>query len=583
MLGALLGEGGSANAPLPSDFPRDSLLEIAVALTHLPQGTAEGCRPVLAYARQRLPAIRREHFPTGPLADAREADADRPPSPLRGGTLDAVLAQLIASVTTAFDEYRRLAAEPQDETEEPESSVAAGGEATIPEAIAASKRFDEALGQARDDLAQQAIPGSLIVDQLQRQVVDAENVSRSSRAELRLKRIVPGWLRPLAQSLKKAPDALRKTAAGLRVGIDIAEEVHGHVRKVSSVFKEGFWTTVYDQCRKTTDLIVWIANRLATASKAPMPQSPPPDFDLEKAHEMISAGIPVPLSWRPWIDELFFIGLSLSDVSPLASLTGLTSLYLSDTAVSDVSPLAGLTGLTTLDLSDTAVRDVSPLAGLTGLTTLDLSDTAVSDVSPLASLTGLTSLYLSDTAVRDVSPLAGLTGLTTLDLSGTAVSDVSPLAGLTGLTSLHLDSTAVSDVSPLAGLTGLTSLFLSDTAVSDVSPLAGLTGLTSLYLGGIAVSDVSALAGLTGLTSLDLNSTAVSDVSPLAGLTGLTTLYLNRTAVSDLSSLKRLPQLRRVYVETEARRSSLAKSLGRRGIVKVFGKSTRPRRSKNTS
>ncbi|MFN7883233.1 MAG: leucine-rich repeat domain-containing protein [bacterium] len=34
-----------------------------------------------------------------------------------------------------------------------------------------------------------------------------------------------------------------------------------------------------------------------------------------------------------------------------------------------------------LDLSDTDISDLSPLAGLTGLHTLDLSDTEVSDAS----------------------------------------------------------------------------------------------------------------------------------------------------------------------------------------------------------
>ncbi|MCH8292976.1 leucine-rich repeat domain-containing protein [Candidatus Poribacteria bacterium] len=97
----------------------------------------------------------------------------------------------------------------------------------------------------------------------------------------------------------------------------------------------------------------------------------------------------------------------VSDVSPLASLTHLTSLKLTsldlrNTQVSDVSPLASLTNLTSLDLSSTQVSDVSPLASLTNLTSLNLTNTQVSDVSPLASLTKLTSLYLPKTRVSGI-------------------------------------------------------------------------------------------------------------------------------------------------------------------------------------
>ena len=40
--------------------------------------------------------------------------------------------------------------------------------------------------------------------------------------------------------------------------------------------------------------------------------------------------------------------------------------------MTDVGPLAALTGLQSLNLMDTQVRDVGPLAALTGLKSLDL-------------------------------------------------------------------------------------------------------------------------------------------------------------------------------------------------------------------
>ncbi|MGR9045841.1 MAG: hypothetical protein ACU83N_11125 [Gammaproteobacteria bacterium] len=74
----------------------------------------------------------------------------------------------------------------------------------------------------------------------------------------------------------------------------------------------------------------------------------------------------------------------------------------------DLSPLAGLTGLRQLDVSDTRVSDLSPLAGLTGLQQLVVSYTPVSDLSPLSRLTGLQLLVVSDTLINDLFPILNL-------------------------------------------------------------------------------------------------------------------------------------------------------------------------------
>jgi Leucine-rich repeat (LRR) protein len=55
-----------------------------------------------------------------------------------------------------------------------------------------------------------------------------------------------------------------------------------------------------------------------------------------------------------------------------------------------------------LDLSFTKVSDLAPLAGLTGLHTLYLSFTKVSDLAPLAGLTGLHTLHLYGTKVAEL-------------------------------------------------------------------------------------------------------------------------------------------------------------------------------------
>ena len=108
----------------------------------------------------------------------------------------------------------------------------------------------------------------------------------------------------------------------------------------------------------------------------------------------------------------------------------LVELDATDGAVSDLAPLAKLTSLTTLRLSNNAIEDVSSLGSLQSLTTLWLGGNAISDVSALGSIPSLKELYLDGNAVSDVTALSSLSAsLERLDLSGNRIADVAPLVG----------------------------------------------------------------------------------------------------------------------------------------------------------
>jgi Leucine-rich repeat (LRR) protein len=91
--------------------------------------------------------------------------------------------------------------------------------------------------------------------------------------------------------------------------------------------------------------------------------------------------------------------------------------------VSDLSPVAALTNLQFLDLSQTEVSDLSAIAGMTKLQFLDLYQTRVSDLSRVAGLNGLRSLDLSRTGVSDLRPLIGMNGLQKAERGGLRFSD----------------------------------------------------------------------------------------------------------------------------------------------------------------
>ena len=249
-----------------------------------------------------------------------------------------------------------------------------------------------------------------------------------------------------------------------------------------------------------------------------------------------------------WGDQIFGESLTRGDMtrlvyldgraSNISNLTGLeyaTNLravdlgairiedigWVENNSISDLSPLRGLTGLTRLALRGNNITDLSPLAGLTNLKRLDLRGNNISDLSPLSRLTNLATLALQDNRIFDLSPLADLTNLTELELNRNSISNLSPLAGLTNLATLLLQSNSSSNLSPLAGLTNLKRLGVASNNISDLSPLAGLTNLATLGLSYNNISDISPLTGLTNLTKVVLRSNRISDLSSLVANMGL--------------------------------------------------------------
>ncbi len=533
------------NIPLVG-FPTERLRHICASLNRLPEGTAEGCRAPLAYARIELPRIRRAHVLRPSEA---KPDADAPPAISREDRLDLLLKELIASVSTAIAEYQTESTSEIPEGLEPEPPVDATRSDAAEEALRQSEELDAAVKASRPPVEALKNAGVALAETLDRQLTDIATNTSAARAELRSEEARPSLLEMLAAANRALPEVLDRTGIAIEklaetaeIARDVSKPVRDWMRKVR---QDGLSLVIasakeFGKALRET-ATVWKAK---VGSK---PAKPPADFDIDKVKEMILAGVAPPLTWRPWIDKLDFTGEKLTDLAPLKGLTALRTLDLWGTQVSDIAPLAGLTALETLDLRRTQVSDIAPLAGLTALETLDLGTTQVSDIAPLAGLTALRTLGLWATQVSDLAPLAGLTALRTLELRRTQVSDIAPLAGLTALETLHLQGTQVSDIAPLAGLTALETLDLRRTQVSDIAPLAGLTALQSL----------------------DLWGTQVSDIAPLAGLTALETLYLQGTRVSDIARLAGL-NIETIWVENEERRAALARTLGARGdIVKV--------------
>ena len=212
-------------------------------------------------------------------------------------------------------------------------------------------------------------------------------------------------------------------------------------------------------------------------------------------------------------DDLFvnvnatYVSLSsrgLTDVSALAKLPALETLYLANNQITDLRPLAGLVNLQTLVIRNNQVKDLGPLAGMRQLKKLLADGNPIMDLTPVAMCAALDELDVRGGNVTDLSPLAGLENLQCLRLNacGLASADLWPLAALPELRVLNLDNNQIADLEPLRGMAGLTNLSLSNNQITDLQPLINLKELAELALNGNPVANLSILRELSGLTRL---------------------------------------------------------------------------------
>lgn len=235
---------------------------------------------------------------------------------------------------------------------------------------------------------------------------------------------------------------------------------------------------------------------------------------------------------------------NISDLSPIAGMTGLQSLYLSYNRLTEVGFLRELTGLQSLDLSYNKIIDVSILRDRISLKSLIISHNKLTDLSFLRRLTGLEYLDFSYNQLTNLGFLSKLTGLKFLDFSQNQLTDVGHLRGLVGLEFLYLSGNMLRDMNFLRELTGLQTLSLSNNQLTDLDPLRKLTRLQTLYISGNQPADLDFLCELTGLQTLYLTGNQAIDVSLLRKLTGLHTLYLSGNQLTNLGFLSELTSLK---------------------------------------
>jgi Leucine-rich repeat (LRR) protein len=306
---------------------------------------------------------------------------------------------------------------------------------------------------------------------------------------------------------------------------------------------------------------VYIDNVSLIAGPAPTPGSTPasviinfPDTNLEAA---VRTQINKPSG-----------SIYDTDVNTLPSF----AIYLID--VSNITGLEYFKGLTKLGINyNWKLTDITPLANLTGLKDLNIGSNSISNITPLRNLTNLTQLCIVLNGISDLSPLASLTNLTAIRAECNNLVDITPLANLTKVTNLTLYDNDIVNIAPMSYLTNMTYLDISDNKIVDITPLESCTKLATLDLCNNPISDIKTLGKLTNLVDLKLNTHVLKDITPLATCTNLRYLNLDNNLISDITILQNMTSLKDVSLTGNPLNSSaqsVIDALRARGVVVIW-------------
>lgn len=260
------------------------------------------------------------------------------------------------------------------------------------------------------------------------------------------------------------------------------------------------------------------------------------------------------------------------DFSPLAACKNLKEIYIYKTSMDSLESLKEITGLQALYISGGSISDVSPLASMAGLKKLCLNGNSVSDLDPLASLENLSELYIES---NEVSALPALKNLSTLDISYNPVTSID-FEGFDALKSLTakeclLDEETVSsaenfgiDISVeitdeqvitnfyTGEASAATELYISQFP-SDLSALKDFTSLKKLLIEGtpssLCTRNIEAIAECSGVTELTINK-GLSDISWISSMDNLEILNLQFNNIEDYSPLYGLRNLKELYISS---------------------------------
>lgn len=219
--------------------------------------------------------------------------------------------------------------------------------------------------------------------------------------------------------------------------------------------------------------------------------------------------------------------------------------YLEKGDIWDISLLAQMPNLKSVYLCNQNITDITPLKNL-DLVVLALSGNYIEDFSVVSDMTSLRSLYVGNNPLHDLSFLEGNTSLELLNMGSTSVTSLKPLES-TKIAELWIMGCEVLDSSyaSFPKMEKLSRLYTFSFSEEQVKALNGCKELSELWLWGESgVTNLECLSGVDGLRLLVLGNQFVS-LDGIGNLNGLEQLVLGANiteieAIADMEDLVRL-------------------------------------------
>lgn len=204
--------------------------------------------------------------------------------------------------------------------------------------------------------------------------------------------------------------------------------------------------------------------------------------------------------------DLSSAGLTNSDIKQIKHLTKINWLIINDNpSVTDLSPLASLTGLQGISFHNCNVKDISFVKDMTKLDTICADSNGITDISPLAGHKKITNIWMAYNNVKDISSLKDCTAMVNICFTNSPISDISALSGMKNLKQINFTGCKLKSISALKKCKKIELAYFGENNITDFTPLANSKGLKQLHASNNGLKgNVKALKGLTILEYLGL-------------------------------------------------------------------------------
>ena len=190
------------------------------------------------------------------------------------------------------------------------------------------------------------------------------------------------------------------------------------------------------------------------------------------------------------------------------------------------------------------ITDISDLANMPNLRSVFIGGNQIEDISPLKNLKKLQKIEFRDNDIEDLSPIAGMSMLTHIDMLANPLKDIEVVRTLPAINCLNLNETGSYDGSPVSGLKSMTELFIRND--SDAHQYLNGLYVRFLEMGTPMQTDLECIRETAYVENLTISWSDIKDISALKGREDIICLTMEGCFIEDLSPLFTMPNLAKV-------------------------------------